>query len=273
MKEINLCYADMYNAGDLLNKDLVEKLSGKQVKRCKTYNADMIAIGGALFGLQYSNEAKRKFLQKLLSIVIKNKPLYVWGSGFLFNNSNNVFYRTNLKVCALRGKKTKEKLETITGKIYDVPLADAGLLIDMFLDEEIEKVYEMGVIPHMSQKNEAAFLDLCKKDGVHMIDIMQTPQQVIKEIAQCKCIVSSSLHGLIFADSLHIPSMHVLGEKELMGGRFKFDDYYSSFDVIDKARPLSEYCPTVEDVINNYEIDSEMVELKKKQLIECFPEV
>lgn len=54
MKTIRLSYAPLYNAGDLFNKDLVEKLSGKEVVNSKMYNADMIAIGGALIGAQYS---------------------------------------------------------------------------------------------------------------------------------------------------------------------------------------------------------------------------
>ena len=35
MKEINLCYADMYNAGDLLNKDLVENYQESKLNAVK----------------------------------------------------------------------------------------------------------------------------------------------------------------------------------------------------------------------------------------------
>jgi hypothetical protein len=38
------------------------------------------------------------------------------------------------------------------------------------------------------------------------------------------------LHGLIVADSLGIPNAWI-ESPDLIGGRFKFDDYYSSLDV------------------------------------------
>ena len=50
MKEIRLAYAPLKNAGDMLNVNLIEKLSGKRVIRSKVYNADMMAIGGAIIG-------------------------------------------------------------------------------------------------------------------------------------------------------------------------------------------------------------------------------
>ncbi|HAV11936.1 MAG TPA: hypothetical protein DCX06_00360 [Opitutae bacterium] len=39
---------------------------------------------------------------------------------------------------------------------------------------------------------------------VKVIDVFDAPKDVIKQIAQCDFILSSSLHGLIVADSLKI---------------------------------------------------------------------
>ncbi len=271
MKAIKLVYPDLQNAGDLLNVDLVERLSGAKVERSKVYNADMLAIGGALFGAQYSIDFKRKIAQGILSVVYGNKPLYVWGSGFLFGDNPNGLYRKNLKVCALRGAKTQQKLKELTGTFYDVPLADGGLLAEMMLDGKVEKKYEIGLVPHLSQQGEAAFQKMAAQDNVRLIDIKKSPKEAIHDIAECEYIVSSSLHGLIFADALHIPSLHVLGEKHLAGGTFKFEDYYSSFGIEDKPWILSERQPTAKDIIDEYRIDGSAVEEKKKALVECFP--
>lgn len=271
MKKIKLSYSPLYNAGDLFNKDLVERFSNRKIVQTKVYNADMIAIGGAIFGLQYSNNYLRKFFQFILGIIY-NKPIYIWGSGFLYSNNNNGLYRKNIKVCALRGEKTKQKLFELTGVRYDVPLADAGLLIDRFLDQNIEKKYEIGLIPHMSQIEEPAVQEMKNNPKVLLIDIRRNPIDVIKDIAACESIASSSLHGLIFADSLHIPSLHLIGETLLPGGNFKFEDYYSCYGLKDNSWNLKiKGAPTKEDIISQYKITSEQVEKKKKELIDSFP--
>ena len=272
MKKIRLSYAPLQNAGDLLNKDLVEKLSGKQVVCSKMYNADMIAIGGALVGLQYGKDPKRRLLQKLLRLVYGKKPLYVWGSGFFKNDNDNGLYRTNVQVCALRGALSREKLSGLTGETYDVPLADAGLLSNLFVDENPGKEYEVGIIPHFSQKDEPRFQALKESfSSACVIDIQQEPAVVINQIARCRYILSSSLHGLIFADGLGIPNLHILGELTLKGGNFKFEDYYSSFGVTDEPWILEEGFPTVADIENRYKIDFKAVQEKQAQLVACFP--
>ncbi len=271
MKPIRLAYAPIYNAGDLLNVDLVEKLSGRKVVCSKVYNADMTAIGGALFGAQYSDGFKRRMAQKILGATVGAKPLYVWGSGFYHDYNANSLYRKNLKICALRGMKTRERLRALTGVDYDVPLADAGFLIDLFLDEKVEKRYKIGLIPHHSQRGDDVMKRMAADPDVYFIDIKRTPAEVVKDIAACECIASSSLHGLIFADALHIPSLHILGQTELAAGNFKFEDYYSCFGLEDKPWVMDDDYPRAKDIIDSYRIDPDEVEKKKQQLIDVFP--
>lgn len=271
MRKVRLAYSDLYNAGDLMNVDIVELLGNCKVIRSKTYNAEMTAIGGALIGLQYSEKMYQRMIQHLLKIIYRDRPIYIWGSGFLHNYNQRGFYRNNLKICALRGRKTQKKIMEITGKFYDVPLADAGLLIDMLYKEHPPKKYQIGVIPHMWHQNEPAVNKMLMIKDVHLIDIKRTPQEVAFEIAQCEAIVSTSLHGLIFADSLRIPNMHVLGDKQLRGDNFKFEDYYSSYGLQDNAVKLSEHLPTYKEIIESYRIDGAVVEKKKKDLIKTFP--
>ncbi len=272
MKKIRLSYAPLQNAGDLLNKNLVEKLSGKQVVCSKMYDADMIAIGGALVGLQYGKDPKRRILQKLLGLIYGNKPLYVWGSGFFRNDNENGFYRSNLKVCALRGQLSRERLAMLTGKDYDVPLADAGLLANLFVEGTPKKEYDVGIIPHFSQKEEPRFQELKESfSSACVIDIQQEPETVIRQIAGCRYILSSSLHGLIFADGLGIPNLHILGKTPLKGGNFKFEDYYSCYGLPHRPWALDKGLPGIEDIISGYRVPGEQVKQKQKQLLDCFP--
>ena len=272
MNRIRVAYSPLINAGDALNFDLIHLISGKDVIRSKVYNADMMAIGGALFGAQYS-DGVRGVLQKGVSLVYGNKPLYVWGSGFLRANSNNPMYRRNLIVCALRGQKTQEKLSQIMNKKYDVLLADPGLLIDLLLDKPVEKKYGIGIIPHFSQQEEQLFVEARNNPNIHFIDIKQSPKKVVQDIAACSTIASSSLHGLIFADSLHIPSLRLIGQTELPGGDFKFVDYYSSYGLKDNPWLNHSKIPTENDIVDNCHIDYSVVEQKKSQLLNSFPNV
>lgn len=271
MKKIHLAYSKLYNAGDIMNVDIVEKLSNRQVQHSRTFSAEMIAIGGAIYGLQYSDIWYKKVYQNILHIIYDKKPIYVWGSGFWHDFNHNRLFRNNIVVCALRGKKTQKKLYDITGNYYDVPLADAGLLIDMLIAPDIEKKYKIGIIPHMSQQEENSFKKMASQEGTRIINIRDTPANVAAEIVSCEAVVSSSLHGLIFADALHIPNLHVLGEKELTEGNFKFEDYYSSYGKADNFVRLSDHIPSFDEIVDNYQIDAAEVNNKKRQLIECFP--
>jgi hypothetical protein len=271
MNTIRLAYSAHINAGDRLNVELMEIFSGKKVVRSRLYNAEMIAIGGALSGLQYSKSYQRKVFQSAFHLIYDPRPLYVWGSGFLYGDNPNILYRSNLKVCALRGLKTLNLLSSLTGISYDVPLADPGLLVDYILPEKENKKYELGVIPHFSQQTEPNFLKVKENPSFHFIDIRKPPAEVIKEISACEYIASSSLHGLIFADSLHIPSLHLLGKTPLPGGNFKYEDYYSSFGIQDSPWMVTKALPTANDIIDRYRIESDVIDNKKKALLKCFP--
>ena len=105
-----------------------------------------------------------------------------------------------------------------------------------------------------------------------MIDVQDTPQNVVEKIAKCKTIISSSLHGLIIADSLGIPNVHVVVTDKLLGDGFKFDDYYSSYGLEHNYINLKqESIENLNQVVDMYKVNFEVVEKKKQELIECFP--
>lgn len=269
---IKVCYSKLNNAGDKLNEDLITRLSGKRVVCAKAYEAQMLAIGGAIFGLQYSASLPRRMSQWLLGRLKGTGPVYIWGSGFLYDTNPRKLYRKNLKVCALRGEKTRQRLKLLTGKTWDVPLADAGLLSNLYLEGKPEKEFDVGIIPHFTQKEEPGFHELKNSfSSACLIDIQQEPAAVINQIARCRYILSSSLHGLIFADGLGIPNLHILGKTPLAGGSFKFEDYYSCYGLPHEPWPLDSGFPTVRDIIERYRVPAEQVSQKQQQLIRCFP--
>ncbi len=151
----------------------------------------------------------------------------ILGSGFISEKSQKTF--PNAEILAVRGKLTRERLSPCR---ESVALGDPGLLASQIVVEREKKRYVLGIVPHYMDKNNRAIVRLSEfyTEEITVIDVEQEPEVVIKRIDQCQHILSSSLHGLVVADSLSIPNAWLLASK-LRGGRFKFDDYYSSLRI------------------------------------------
>ena len=108
--------------------------------------------------------------------------------------------------------------------------------------------------------------------GSKFINVKDDPLQVVKEIAKCRYVLSSSLHGLIVADSFHIPNMYLVFGDRLLGDGYKFDDYYSAYGITQKPRDLrTEAMPELSEIEKEYQILPELVEEKKRQMRGAFP--
>lgn len=273
-KQIKLAYAALQNAGDAFNKPLVEKYSGSEVVRAKMYETDMLALGGGLANIQYDSSFYKKTAQFVLGKTKGTKPLYVWGSGFLYGNSEAEFYRKNMIICALRGELSRLKVSKLLGKEIDVPLCDPGLLIDRVYPQRFNKEYRLGIIAHYSESDHPYFSQIKEKNSDSIvIDIMKSPAEVFEEISKCEYVISSSLHGLVFSDALGIPNLHLKVTDKLGGDGFKFDDYYSSFGIKHICWDIKEKneLPTIQNIKDLYRVSLSEAEKKKDALIAAFP--
>ena len=104
------------------------------------------------------------------------------------------------------------------------------------------------------------------------IDVQNETKQVLKEISQCKYIISTSLHGLIIADSYGIPNCWCEISDRILGERFKFHDYFSSFGTDRNFFDLRDgtFPDIVKDFKCNFKSINQVYE-KQKELISCFP--
>jgi len=181
----------------------------------------------------------------------------------------------NLNVCALRGVLSLRLLEKVSGKKFNPVLGDGGLLISNLFREYPAKKYEVGIIPHYVDENlpEIAFLQK-KIPGSVVISPLGDPLECAKKIAECNTIISSSLHGLIAADSFGIPNCQMVISSNIAGGQFKYDDYYSVFN--GKIQPLT--CKDIlinginaDEIRSRYKISADRISEIKGQLINSFP--
>lgn len=213
------------NFGDELGPALIRVLARSRVEWAPPDKADIISIGSVLEPWFWPDN-------KSLSGVI-------WGSGRMYGSQE--FSLSPSQVSLLRGPLTLRGLG-----LQDIPLGDPGLLADIFVKKR-ETKYSLGLVPHWSQFEHPIWAKLAAYD-TQLIDVCGGYEKVISQIAQCEAIASSSLHGLIVADSLEIPNVWItLGNDPTYPNqdfRFKFADYYASLgvtevDVVDISKPTT----------------------------------
>lgn len=134
------------------------------------------------------------------------------------------------QVLGLRGKLTA------TGVKGDYALGDPGLLASELVSRPHEKTVDLCIVPHWSDKTLAdKFAHLKPRKGLKnlVVDPTADSMTVINQIASAEKVVSSSLHGIIIADSFKIPRRAERFPnmvKPWEGGEFKWHDYASIFD-------------------------------------------
>ena len=271
-KSLNVYYAKVPNMGDLLNVMIIEQLFGYKVRRNTFLTGELSAIGSGLEQFTLRDNPILACAEKIVGHFFPT--VAVWGTGFVrYKNQDTSFYRKNMTFAAVRGKLSKARVEKILGKKQDIPTGDAGILASYLMKESVEKKYAVGIIAHYKEQDEPEFQKLVEVYPKSLfIDVRQTPDAVIRQIASCECIISSSLHGLIIADSLGIPNIHIKVSDKLLGDGFKFDDYYSAYDLKHPMIDLKkENIPTLEWVKKHYPVTKEMVETAKRNMIQSFP--
>lgn len=112
------------------------------------------------------------------------------------------------------------------GSTDEILLGDPLVLISEFVPP-IEKRHRFGLMPHvLSAKRWQAM----NTGGLRLIHPGSSPWRVVRDIAACEVLLSQSLHGLIVADALCVPNVWIAPSEKMVGGRFKFDDYFSTID-------------------------------------------
>ena len=261
------------NFGDILIFDYL-KYKGIRYHLSTLTQCKIITVGSILHNFLMS---KRN--------IGSNKKLYVWGSGFIAGTEQEIRkligpfaweFNRNIEFCALRGRLSRELVQSITKIKLNIPLGDPGLLVKEIYAKKVDKIYDIGIILHWKESSDdiRKFIRLSKY-SFKFINPADTPEKVIDEIKKCRVIISSSLHGLIVSDAFGIPNRHMVVTEKVEGGTFKFRDYYSAYDDYPyvnfsiRRQPVTD--KLIEDILAKYINREDEIKQINKRLINSYP--
>ena len=153
----------------------------------------------------------------------------IWGTGIYGGHTSKWserFHRANhrhLDIRAVRGPLTREVYLDLGHKCSEIYGDPAILMPLIYKPSNIQKTHEYMIIPQYTQET---WLRRYIK-GEYVISMNSDDyKDVIDKIVSCKYVISSSLHGIILAESYGVPAIYFNGRPGRQ--QFKFKDYYLS---------------------------------------------
>lgn len=173
--------------------------------------------------LHHGTESEFFGIGSLLEHVPADFDGAVWGTGKHREESSVSLPRAD--VLAVRGALTREALDLPES----TPLGDPGLLVSRWIPRRRRR-FTAGVIPHIRHAADPWVGELAERMGQDsmIIDVRASPSRVIQQISACDLVLSSSLHGVVVADSYGIPALWDIPLGSMLGGDFKYRDYESA---------------------------------------------
>lgn len=195
-------WAERPNFGDALSPHLLRRFAGVDATWAAPRDAGVIGIGS------------------ILDHVAWNWRGHVIGSGCL---RDKPAVPPGAKVWAVRGPLSAQ------GYRGDYAIGDPGLLAADLIGP-VAREHDLGILPHWSDTDlvRRGFSEFGRYDPL-FIDPSAEPLRVLRDIASCRKLVTSSLHGLIVADSFGIPRRFEMAARlATEGGDYKHRDYHAS---------------------------------------------
>ncbi|WP_188754906.1 glycosyltransferase [Microbacterium album] len=176
----------------------------------------------------------------------------VWGSGVNGKVWSQTFPLT-IDVRAVRGPFTRAVLMARGIPVPPV-YGDPALLIRRMLpDLPVSAEGETLVVPNLN--------DLEQFDADDIMSPLEPPLSVVESIARARFVVASSLHALIIADALGVPSRPLISAAE---HPFKYYDYYAG-----TGRAQVTFARSVEHALDLGPV--EKAEVDEDALVAAFP--
>ena len=166
----------------------------------------------------------------------------IWGSGILYTLLGYRLKGRKLDVRAVRGPLTRVMLLEYGYNVPEIFGDPAIFLPEVYTPKNVQKKYKYGIVAH---KNGSVRLNDFSKLGENcytIIDIKTCDyKKFIDQLFSAERIISTSLHGIILAESYGIPAILVRPDFSL----FKYYDWYcatgrNDFPVLNSLEELSD---------------------------------
>jgi pyruvyltransferase len=220
-------FNDGPNVGDQLNPYLISRLALRKIIHVRTNIIRHIRVCGST--LDSASQAS-----------------CIAGSGSISGKSLRKRLNPST-VYALRGNLSLQLArDNLCDLGFECPLGDPAVLMNQLYTPLAIKKFRLGIVPHyVDEALIAASLEGSSSDDVTLISVSLGVEEFIDRISECNFLLSSSLHGLILADTYGIPNRRIIVSDKIIGGSYKFHDYYTTTRHKDDVlRPLS-YSPDI----------------------------
>jgi len=197
------------NVGDRINPNIIGAITGRECNFARSKNAPhLLAIGSLMAG---ANPFSR-----------------VWGTGVMHPDFGIGEPKAE-NIYALRGKLTYAAVKQSGIGLQDIPLGDPAYLSPQLLGFQrmANPAFKLGVVSHYVDRQNPLITALLNDDEVVDLNVHESPDIFLSKMAKCSAVISTSLHGLIFAEALKIPNLWVKVSDKIGGGEFRFKDWFS----------------------------------------------
>lgn len=242
------------NFGDQLAPIIVRALFDRDVRDSTILGANLVAVGSLLEGVEEIGPWARP---------------HIWGTGYIKDGPAWRGVRP-VRFKAVRGELTRSRVQNLCAKLA---LGDPAILMGEVYPDLIEqpKRFDVSVVPHFVDYGSDPIRRLqAAHPEVNIVNVLAPAKDVAAQIAQSRLVLSSSLHGLIVADAFDVPSQWTPMSDDVIGGGYKFEDYYSAFGESAQAMELGEAMTKRDSLRAHWERRPDFDGVKRR-LVRAFP--
>jgi pyruvyltransferase len=191
---------DFGNVGDIVTPYILKHLFKSEFESCDRDDTGKLLAVGSVIEFLRDNDI-------------------VWGSGLI--EPMELQKKDGVQFVSVRGPLTANALEAAG---YDVPerFGEPCFMLPDIYNPKVRKEHNIGIVPHYVDEEFVRG----RFPGFKIISPMNSVEGFIDEILKCNLIISSSLHGIVIPEAYGIPSKWVRYSDKVIGGHFKFHDYY-----------------------------------------------